>query len=195
MEGGSVKVTGPVCSCPDAEQFGGPPNSDRSLHFERPPSVVAMSEGYTGPLDRPQSRMSTLERPKSRTSVVTFDRPPSRATMTFERPPSRGQTGVFDSRILNAMVLERPPCGMGARPDGNVNELRASQGMLHCPREYERVPQVHSVCCAEWENGLGARSEWDIDVDIRQHIQQCTCTCNHMGYGNYMDYQVKKTLS
>ncbi|GLH01393.1 Uncharacterized protein GBIM_07547 [Gryllus bimaculatus] len=34
-------------------------------------------------------------------------------------------------------------------------------------------------------------SEWgDIELDIRQHIQQCSCTCNHMGYGNFMDYQV-----
>ncbi|KAJ9591028.1 hypothetical protein L9F63_027764, partial [Diploptera punctata] len=31
--------------------------------------------------------------------------------------------------------------------------------------------------------------EWDIEMDIREHIQQCSCTCNHMGYGNYMDYQ------
>ncbi|KAJ9579658.1 hypothetical protein L9F63_004681 [Diploptera punctata] len=36
-----------------------------------------------------------------------------------------------------------------------------------------------------------APGEWDIEMDIREHIQQCSCTCNHMGYGNYMDYQVK----
>ncbi|BET03247.1 Dipeptidase [Nesidiocoris tenuis] len=26
-------------------------------------------------------------------------------------------------------------------------------------------------------------------MDLRHHIQHCACTCNHMGYGNYMDYQ------
>ncbi|KAJ1529782.1 hypothetical protein ONE63_006528 [Megalurothrips usitatus] len=30
----------------------------------------------------------------------------------------------------------------------------------------------------------------DIEMELQQHIQQCSCTCDHMGYGNYMDYQV-----
>jgi hypothetical protein len=38
----------------------------------------------------------------------------------------------------------------------------------------------------------GATTEWDVEMDIREHIQQCSCTCNHMGYGNFMDYQVSK---
>nr|XP_036216522.1 uncharacterized protein LOC118680545 isoform X2 [Bactrocera oleae] len=28
-----------------------------------------------------------------------------------------------------------------------------------------------------------------IDDDLEQHIKQCSCSCNHMGYGNSMDYQ------
>jgi hypothetical protein len=36
----------------------------------------------------------------------------------------------------------------------------------------------------------GVPAEWDVEMDIREHIQQCSCTCNHMGYGNFMDYQV-----
>ncbi|XP_046660577.1 dipeptidase 1-like [Homalodisca vitripennis] len=32
-------------------------------------------------------------------------------------------------------------------------------------------------------------SQWELDMDLRHHIQHCACTCNHMGYGNYMDYQ------
>ncbi|XP_039284752.1 dipeptidase 1 isoform X3 [Nilaparvata lugens] len=32
-------------------------------------------------------------------------------------------------------------------------------------------------------------SHWELDLDLRHHIQHCACTCNHMGYGNYMDYQ------
>ncbi|XP_073968658.1 dipeptidase 1-like isoform X2 [Rhodnius prolixus] len=32
--------------------------------------------------------------------------------------------------------------------------------------------------------------QWHLDMDLRHHIQHCACTCNHMGYGNYMDYQV-----
>ncbi|XP_054288246.1 dipeptidase 1-like isoform X3 [Macrosteles quadrilineatus] len=32
-------------------------------------------------------------------------------------------------------------------------------------------------------------AQWELDMDLRHHIQHCACTCNHMGYGNYMDYQ------
>ncbi|XP_017479324.1 PREDICTED: uncharacterized protein LOC108368885 isoform X1 [Rhagoletis zephyria] len=28
-----------------------------------------------------------------------------------------------------------------------------------------------------------------IDDDLEQHIKHCACSCNHMGYGNSMDYQ------
>ncbi|KAK2721262.1 hypothetical protein QYM36_003516, partial [Artemia franciscana] len=26
--------------------------------------------------------------------------------------------------------------------------------------------------------------------DLEHHIRQCPCTCNHLGYGNYWDYEV-----
>lgn len=219
------KTTVPVCSCPDWERTGsqvgsltkrdGESYAEKSIFFERPPSVAGLNDSYTETIERPQSRVSTTERPNSRASGAPFERPTGRVTVTYERPGSRtferpnsrmgdhyerpsgcglNASGVFDNRILSAVVLERP-CGL-TRPDGSMSELRSSQSILHCTpnREFERVPQVHSLCCAEWENGLGPQSEWDIDVDIRQHIQQCTCTCNHMGYGNYMDYQVSRNF-
>ncbi|CAG7724385.1 unnamed protein product, partial [Allacma fusca] len=31
-------------------------------------------------------------------------------------------------------------------------------------------------------------SNWS-PPNIHEHIQRCTCTCDHMGYGNYLDYQ------
>ncbi|XP_018336042.1 dipeptidase 1-like [Agrilus planipennis] len=31
---------------------------------------------------------------------------------------------------------------------------------------------------------------WALDPELRHHIQHCPCTCNHLGYGNYLDYQV-----
>lgn len=30
----------------------------------------------------------------------------------------------------------------------------------------------------------------ELDPDLRNHIEHCQCTCNHMGYGNFLDYQV-----
>ncbi|XP_026325165.1 dipeptidase 1-like [Hyposmocoma kahamanoa] len=31
---------------------------------------------------------------------------------------------------------------------------------------------------------------WELELELRRHIENCSCTCDHMGYGNYMDYQV-----
>ena len=30
------------------------------------------------------------------------------------------------------------------------------------------------------------------DYEIEQHIRNCRCPCDHMGHGNYLDYQVRK---
>lgn len=40
--------------------------------------------------------------------------------------------------------------------------------------------------------GLAAHMEppWELELELRRHIETCACTCDHMGYGNYMDYQV-----
>ncbi|XP_053956357.1 uncharacterized protein LOC128862007 [Anastrepha ludens] len=32
-----------------------------------------------------------------------------------------------------------------------------------------------------------------IDNELEQHIKHCSCSCNHMGYGNSMDYQLMNT--
>lgn len=29
-----------------------------------------------------------------------------------------------------------------------------------------------------------------MDLELQDHIKHCSCSCNHMGYGNFMDYQV-----
>lgn len=29
-----------------------------------------------------------------------------------------------------------------------------------------------------------------MDIELESHIRNCPCNCNHMGYGNFMDYQV-----
>lgn len=31
-------------------------------------------------------------------------------------------------------------------------------------------------------------ADWPPPINIHEHIQRCTCTCDHMGYGNYLDY-------
>ncbi|CAH0546421.1 unnamed protein product [Brassicogethes aeneus] len=40
-------------------------------------------------------------------------------------------------------------------------------------------------------HGYGDRHNgWTLDPDIRSHIQNCPCPCNHMGYGNLLSYQI-----
>lgn len=33
-----------------------------------------------------------------------------------------------------------------------------------------------------------------LDPELRRHIQTCPCSCDHMGYGNFLDYQVGGSL-
>ncbi|KAI4472217.1 microsomal dipeptidase [Holotrichia oblita] len=33
----------------------------------------------------------------------------------------------------------------------------------------------------------------DLDPELRTHIQTCPCPCDHMGYGNYLDFQIQET--
>lgn len=35
-------------------------------------------------------------------------------------------------------------------------------------------------------------SDENMDFELQDHIKHCSCSCNHMGYGNYMDYQVQR---
>ncbi|KAG5887853.1 hypothetical protein JTB14_005619 [Gonioctena quinquepunctata] len=40
-------------------------------------------------------------------------------------------------------------------------------------------------------NGGPPAEPWAaLDPELRQHIQNCTCQCDHMGYGNFLDYQI-----
>ncbi|XP_046807780.1 uncharacterized protein LOC124420081 [Lucilia cuprina] len=43
-------------------------------------------------------------------------------------------------------------------------------------------------------NDLNTSSSLIIDDELEEHIKQCSCSCNHMGYGNSMDYQVNFML-
>lgn len=38
--------------------------------------------------------------------------------------------------------------------------------------------------------GRGCGDKDNVEFELQDHIKHCSCSCNHMGYGNYMDYQV-----
>lgn len=41
---------------------------------------------------------------------------------------------------------------------------------------------------------MGQRACEGLDPELLQHIRECPCPCDHMGYGNYLDYQVKLAI-
>ncbi|XP_065348601.1 dipeptidase 1-like isoform X1 [Cloeon dipterum] len=59
-------------------------------------------------------------------------------------------------------------------------------GAPRCCSAMDYLPRAH-----DFETDSNSSSSWDlaeVEMDMRRHIQQCSCTCNHMGFGNYMDY-------
>jgi hypothetical protein len=68
----------------------------------------------------------------------------------------------------------------------------SKEGGPRCCSAMDYLPRAH-----EFETDSNSSSSWDlaeVEIDMRRHIQQCSCTCNHMGFGNYMDYPPVSTL-
>ncbi|KAH8379621.1 hypothetical protein KR009_006199 [Drosophila setifemur] len=78
-------------------------------------------------------------------------------------------------------------------PTANQLELSEQQtmGNLHRQRDRERehwdLEHVHFH--HEALGHLTTAGGTAMDDELEQHIKHCSCSCNHMGYGNSMDYQ------
>ncbi|XP_015112301.1 dipeptidase 1 [Diachasma alloeum] len=97
-------------------------------------------------------------------------RPQSRVGYDDQRPQSRvGYTS--DSRCPSRLGYD----------DTGGGYLDQSDPRMYCTGTYcmgdTMMATARGVCGEE------------VELDMRRHIQACACTCNHMGYGNYMDYQ------
>jgi hypothetical protein len=55
--------------------------------------------------------------------------------------------------------------------------------------ESNKQLREHAVTTAVCNNVTSTSSTevWDEEIVLR-HIKECRCTCNHMGYGNYLDW-------
>ncbi|XP_032458115.1 putative dipeptidase ARB_02715 isoform X4 [Nasonia vitripennis] len=96
---------------------------------------------------------------------------------------SRSQSHIghnSDSRCTSR--LGNPSLG-GGYNETNSGCLDHSEPRMYCTSNYcmadtmMATAMTHGICSEE------------LELDMRRHIQACACTCNHMGYGNYMDYQ------
>ncbi|XP_006621263.2 dipeptidase 1-like [Apis dorsata] len=99
----------------------------------------------------------------------SFHRPQSRLGYE-ERPQSRvGYTS--DSRCASGLGYD----------DTGGGYLDQTDPRMYCTSGYcmgDTMMAASRGVCGE-----------EVELDMRRHIQACACTCNHMGYGNYMDYQ------
>ncbi|KAL7302924.1 hypothetical protein TKK_0004152 [Trichogramma kaykai] len=123
---------------------------------------------------------------------VPYQRPPSRlgyddcsqqqqqqqqqpqGTPSSQQPRPQSRVGfVTDSRCTSRLG------GLGYDDTGGGG-LGGSDPRMYCTSGY---------CMGDTIMARGLCGE-ELELDMRRHIQACACTCNHMGYGNYMDYQV-----
>lgn len=104
---------------------------------------------------------------------------------TFHRPQSRlGYDERPQSRVGYASD-SRCTSGLGYDDTGG-GYLDQSDPRMYCTGGYcmgDTMMATSRGVCGE-----------EVELDMRRHIQACACTCNHMGYGNYMDYQVSQKL-
>jgi len=102
----------------------------------------------------------------------TFHRPQSR--LGYEERPQSRVGYASDSRCASGLGYD----------DTGGGYLDQSDPRMYCTGGYcmgDTMMATSRGVCGE-----------EVELDMRRHIQACACTCNHMGYGNYMDYQVSR---
>lgn len=105
-------------------------------------------------------------------------------------------SGQWDLNALEALerealdvcdVLDIPERVRRPIPHYDPHIYRANHSAI--PHHHYHGP--HGVAMHNVPPGTMLPPDEDIiDLELEDHIKHCTCTCNHMGYGNYMDYQV-----
>ncbi|XP_044006916.1 dipeptidase 1-like [Aphidius gifuensis] len=98
----------------------------------------------------------------------------SQSRVGYEDQRSQSRVGfTTDSRCQSRMGYDHNDTGGGY--------LDQNDPRMYCTGTY---------CMGDtmMANSRGVCGE-EVELDMRRHIQACACTCNHMGYGNYMDYQ------
>ncbi|KRG06644.1 uncharacterized protein LOC6583325 isoform X1 [Drosophila mojavensis] len=93
-------------------------------------------------------------------------------------------------------IIGQPLAMMGLTTATNQPEEHQGGGVRYLKREGEwetsmgrkqaKYNQDLSVACYGHNATLGGAT---IEDELEHHIKHCSCSCNHMGYGNSMDYQ------
>uniref|UniRef100_A0ABD2XM92 CUB domain-containing protein n=1 Tax=Trichogramma kaykai TaxID=54128 RepID=A0ABD2XM92_9HYME len=146
--------------------------------YQRPPSRLGYddcSQQQQQQQQQPQGTPSSQQpRPQSRVGFVTDSRCTSRlGGLGYDDTGGGGLGGV---------------AGGGGGGGGGGGALITSTGGYLLDQSDPRMYCTSGYCMGDTIMARGLCGE-ELELDMRRHIQACACTCNHMGYGNYMDYQ------
>lgn len=97
-----------------------------------------------------------------------------------------------------------PPAKHQPHHQQAMYQQQQQQHQATLPRHFHRatgpMASLHAVVDGTPTGGSGptvgclgrsvAHTEDGMQIELKDHIKHCSCTCNHMGYGNFMDYQV-----
>ncbi|CAG4947644.1 unnamed protein product [Parnassius apollo] len=111
---------------------------------------------------------------------------------------SRGRHVASSARLRGRGCRVRRVRRLAARPSSRhspAGPRHARRDALRAGPAARRAPGPHRTLAARVPRapaGPGAPMEppWELELELRRHIENCACTCDHMGYGNYMDYRV-----
>lgn len=54
--------------------------------------------------------------------------------------------------------------------------------------------ESHGRSSARHRDSEDEEEEEELSFDLRQHLRECRCPCDHLGYGNYLQLQVREKL-
>lgn len=111
--------------------------------------------------------------------------PRSTARRVQNPRPAAGAAPPAPSHVSRCRVWWSAPGGGRGGRWRRAGAARARPGAAFAARGGAGTPRRAPVA-------LVALMEppWELELELRRHIENCSCTCDHMGYGNYMDYQV-----
>lgn len=93
----------------------------------------------------------------------------------------REASGTFDA--LEVPERLRSPCKHHLNSHSTFSSSGLGSKMLPC----------RPICRGGAEEAANNKPSKDetAEFELQDHIKHCSCSCNHMGYGNFMDYQVR----
>lgn len=95
-------------------------------------------------------------------------------------------SGQWDLNALEA--LEREAADIFDTLEAPEHVLRSTSNLQSQHHQHSHSHQ-HNHHSHHHGEIMGAIEDMT-DIELEDHIKHCSCTCNHMGYGNFMDYQV-----